>query len=195
MTRKELKKLGLTDAQIDTVMESHGKVVKDTKEKADQVEGLETQIEGYKGQLQDRDKQLEDLKKVDAEGLQAKIDELQETNKTQKTEHEAQLQKQAFEYKLESTLSGAKAKNAKAVKALLDLDTIKLDGDTLKGLDSQLEALKKSDAYLFDGDKPEVKGVKPADSDPGTKPTASIGANFAQSANEGSKPVENSPWG
>lgn len=43
----------------------------------------------------------------------------------------------------------AKGRNSKAIKALLDMEKIKLKDDgTLEGLD--LEGLKKSDAYLFD---------------------------------------------
>ncbi|MEA4972929.1 hypothetical protein SDC9_155561 [bioreactor metagenome] len=43
----------------------------------------------------------------------------------------------------------AKGRNSKAIKALLDMDKIKLKDDgTLDGLD--IEGLKKSDAYLFD---------------------------------------------
>lgn len=152
MTREELKALGLSDEQIDKVMTSHGKALNSVKEKADKVDSLESQIEDYKTQLADRDTQLEELKKVDAEGLQAKIDELQQANETTKTEYEQKLQQQAFEHKLESALSGAKVKNTKALKALLDMDTIKLDGDVLKGLDSQLDSLKESDPYLFEAE-------------------------------------------
>lgn len=150
MNREFLEGLGLEKDAVDKVMKEHGKTLNDTKEKADKVEGLENQIEDYKQQLTERDTQLEELKKVDAEGLQAKIDELQQTNETQKTEYENQLQKQAFDHKLESTLSNAKVKNTKAVKALLDTEKIKLDGDKLLNLDDQLEALKESDAYLFE---------------------------------------------
>lgn len=43
----------------------------------------------------------------------------------------------------------AKGKNPKAIQALLDMENIKVKADgTLEGLD--LEALKKSDGYLFD---------------------------------------------
>lgn len=150
MNRKFLEDLGLEKEAIDKIMAEHGKTVNATKEKADKADALEAQINDLQTQLSDRDKQLEELKKVDAEGLQAKIDELQQANETTKTEYEQKLQQQAFDYKLETTLSGAKVKNAKAVKALLDMDTIKLDGDALKGLDTQLESLKESDPYLFD---------------------------------------------
>lgn len=56
--------------------------------------------------------------------------------------------------KLDSAVSlalvEAKAKNPKLARAALDMSVIKLDGDKLLGLSDQLEALKKSDAYLFD---------------------------------------------
>ncbi|MBW4827642.1 MAG: phage scaffolding protein [Clostridiaceae bacterium] len=172
MTREELKVLGLTDEQIDRVMVSHGKALNEVKEKADKVDGFESQIEDYKGQLAERDEQLEDLaKKVkDNEELTAEIEQLKETNKTTKTEYEDKLQKQAFEHKLETTLSGAKVKNVKAIKALLDMDTIKLDGDALLGLDDQLKGLKESDPYLFEEEKdpnsPQI--VNPGNPDGGS---------------------------
>ena len=55
---------------------------------------------------------------------------------------------------VEIALMKAKAKNPKAARALLDESKIKLDGDKVLGLDDQLEALKKSDAYLFDAEAP-----------------------------------------
>ena len=111
------------------------------------------EVKSLNQQLQERDTQLEELKKIDAEGLQQKIQELQQENETTKTEYEEKLQKQAFEHALENSLAGAKVKNTKAVKALLDMDTIKLDGETLKGLDDQLKDLKESDPYLFDSEE------------------------------------------
>lgn len=152
MNREELKALGLTEEQIDKVMASHGKVVNDYKDKAGKVEGLESQINDYKEQLKDRDKQLKDLgEKVKGnEELTAEIDQLKEANKATKEEYEQKLQQQAFDHTLENSLTGAKVKNAKAVKALLDMETIKLDGDNLKGLDDQINSLKESDPYLFE---------------------------------------------
>ena len=50
---------------------------------------------------------------------------------------------------LDAAIHGAKGRNPKAIKALIDRDKLELrDDGTLKGLD--LEALKKSDAYLFE---------------------------------------------
>ncbi len=149
MNREELKALGLTDEQIEEVMKAHGKSVNDYKEKAEQVDTLSSQIDNYKSQITERDTQLEELKKVDGEGLQARIDELQAANETTKTEYEEKLQQQAFEHKLHNTLKDSGVRNVKAVKALLDTESIKLDGDMLLGLDDQLKELQKNESYLF----------------------------------------------
>ncbi|WP_203334352.1 phage scaffolding protein [Planococcus beigongshangi] len=155
MNREFLKGLGLDDAAIDKVMAEHGKTLNETKEKADKADSLESQIADYKQQLADRDTQLQELgeKAKGNEDLTAQIDDLKQQNEATKSDYEQKLQQQAFDHKLENTLSGAKVKNSKALKALLDMDTIKLDGDTLKGLDDQLKNLKESDAYLFEPEK------------------------------------------
>ena len=54
------------------------------------------------------------------------------------------------DFALDRALLDAKAKNPKLAKAALDLEKIKLDGDTVLGLEEQLTALKASDPYLFD---------------------------------------------
>lgn len=174
MNREELKELGLTDEQIDKVMASHGKVVNSIKDKADKVDGLESQIEDYKKQIADRDTQLEELgeKAKGNEELTAQINELKQQNETTKSEYEEKLQQQAFDHKLESTLSGAKVKNVTAVKALLDIDSIKLDGDKLLGLDDQLNNLKEKESYLFEQEeKPNSPTIVAPGNPNGGQPT------------------------
>jgi len=171
MNREELKELGLTDEQIDSVMKSHGKTVNSIKEKADKVDGLEAQVEDYKNQLKDRDEQLEELstKAKDNEELTAEIEKLKESNKNTAAEYQAKLDQQAFEFKLEKALADAKAKNPKAVKALLNVEEIKLDGDKLLGLEDQLKALQESDAYLF-GEDAKLGGRDPHNPNPKPNP-------------------------
>lgn len=43
------------------------------------------------------------------------------------------------------------AKNNKAVKALLNMDSVSLDGEVLNGLIEQLEQLKEENGFLFGG--------------------------------------------
>lgn len=147
MNREFLKALGLEDEVIDKIMAEHGKTLNDTKNKLDTVT---TERDDLQGQLIDRDEQLDALKDVDPDKLKQEIADLQQVNQTTKDDYEQKLHQQAFEHRLENTLKDAGVRNSKAVKALLDTDNIKLDGETLLGLDDQLKGLKESDPYLFE---------------------------------------------
>ena len=68
---------------------------------------------------------------------------------------------------IEKALTAAGAKNLKAVKALLDVTNAEMDGETVKGLDAQIKALKDDagSSFLFGETQPGFTGVK-ANSDP-----------------------------
>lgn len=104
-----------------------------------------------KEMLKERDKQLEDIKKKakDSEDLTAQIKELQDLNQKTITEYEEKLAKQSFNFALEQALAKDGANPVKAVKALLDLDKIKQDGETLIGYDEQIKTLKETYGHLF----------------------------------------------
>jgi hypothetical protein len=122
------------------------------KDKFDQVN---TDNKDLKKQLKDRDDQLTDLKAKAAgnEDLTKQINDLTELNKQTAKDYQEKLDKQAFDFALKDALTGAKAKNAKAVEALLNREAIKLDGTKLLGLEEQLKNLKESDSYLFDSEQ------------------------------------------
>lgn len=113
----------------------------------------------YKKMVEERDKQLEDLRKKakDNEELNETIKQLQQQNEETVKQYEAKVQQLQFDHALDAALVKAKARNSKAVKALLNTELIKLDGDKLLGLDEQLKALQESDGYLF-GEEPPAKG-------------------------------------
>lgn len=130
--------------------------------------------ESYKaleGQLAGRDSQLEELKKVDAAGLNARISELQNENQTAKAEYEKRISDIQFNHALDSALTGAKAKNVKAVKALLDTDGLTLNDGEILGLKERLEKVKEENSYLFESDKQPPKFV-------GTTPGAQTGGDM-----------------
>jgi hypothetical protein len=98
----------------------------------------------------------ETVKKFDGVDVQ----KLKEDLAAAQVKYDADLSKARLESALEIALVTEKGKNTKAIKALLDIEKIKLDGDKLLGLDSQLEALKKSDAYLFEDEEKKETKVK-----------------------------------
>lgn len=119
------------------------------------------EIKALKDQITARDKQLKDLepKAAGNEELRKELQRLQDENRQASENYEAKVKQLHFDHTLEQTLIGLKARNTKAVKAMLNLENIKLDGDKFIGLDEQIKTLQQSDAYLF-GEvvKPHIGG-------------------------------------
>ena len=115
-------------------------------------------VKGEKKTLEEDKKKVEDeynnFKKgsISQADYEAKKQEIENNSK-------AEIEKVRLESKIDLAINNAKAKNVKSVKANLDLEKIKLDGDKLLGFDEQIEALKKSDAYLFEIDKSVNQGL------------------------------------
>ena len=121
-----------------------------------------------KTDIADRDKQFETLKNSsgDVEAMKEQIATLQAENKSKDEAHAAEIRQMKINSALESALISSKAKNLTAVKALIkDLDKAELlDDGSIKGLEEQITALKKSDSYLFEeavATKPNFKGFQP----------------------------------
>lgn len=159
MTRKQLEDLGLTKEQADSVMKINGDDIENAKgTAATEIKNLQTEVDGLKTQVGDRDKQLETLKASagDNADLKKRIEDLQTENATAKANHESELNQLKIDFAVEKALTGAKAKNIKAVKALLELDDAKLDKDgNVKGLAEQIEKLTSGDdtKFLFEAQK------------------------------------------
>lgn len=159
MTRKQLEDLGLTKEQADSVMKINGDDIENAKgTAATEIKNLQTEVDGLKTQVGDRDKQLETLKASagDNADLKKQIEDLQTENATAKANHESELNQLKIDFAVEKALTGAKAKNIKAVKALLELDDAKLDKDgNVKGLTEQIEKLTSGDdtKFLFEAQK------------------------------------------
>jgi hypothetical protein len=146
-----LKKAGIEEAKVDGVIADINKELPKyfiPKDKYNEVAEAKKKLET---DIQDRDNQLEQLKNAagNSEELKAQIEQLQADNKKASEEWQAKMAQMQLDFAIDKALTAAKAKNPKAVKALLDLEKVKLDGDKLLGLDDQLKAIKESDAYLF----------------------------------------------
>lgn len=105
--------------------------------------------------VKERDKQLEVLKTSagDVEALRTQITTLQTENTNAAKAHEAEMKRLRVDTAVELALAAAKAKNVKAAKALLALDTAELSEDgTVKGLAEQIQKLVKApdSSFLFD---------------------------------------------
>ena len=158
-----LKKAGIEEEKVDGVIADISKELPKyfiPKDKYNEVAEAKKKLET---DIQERDKQLEQLKNAagNSEELKAQIEQLQVENQKAAEEWQAKMAQMQLDFAIDKALTAAKAKNAKAVKALLDLEKVKLDGEQLLGLEDQLKALQQSDPYLF-GDSGKVgSGTNP----------------------------------
>lgn len=159
-----LKAQGLEDEQISKIQASmkENKIYETSLENADErYSKMKSKKEDFEGQLKTANDTITNLKKnnVDNETLQTTIKEHETTIENLKKEAETK----DFDYALDAALKDNKCKNAKALKALLDMKDIKLNEGKFEGLEGQLKAIKESDSYLFEtGEKqPSGSGFNP----------------------------------
>lgn len=163
MGRKLLKSMGLTDEQIDSVVEAHEETIKGLKEERDQ-------LKEAAGKLKDVQKELNDLK----------------GGKDWKAEHD-KVKKELDDYRAEQQGKELSAKKRAAYKALLEkekidpkrietvlkadrdkIEAMELDGDTVKDADKLTEAIKADwSDFVTTTVKKGVNNAKPPKSEGG----------------------------
>lgn len=170
MKREEIKEIveGITKEQLDKIMEINGNDIE--KAKAN-LGTLEEKVKSLEAQLDERDSQLSDLKNEakENEKLKTKITELETKNATTKTDYENRIKALEADHEVENKLRDAKAKNVKAVKALLD-------SNSETDIDAQIKALQENEAtaFLFDttsnNQTPPPTGTSPNGGNGGGEP-------------------------
>lgn len=167
MTKEKLLEWGLTEEQANKVMEGlNGSFV--TKARFNEVN---TELSAAKKTISERDAQLETLKKStgDTEALQKQISDLQADNAKKDKDHAAEMKALKIANAVDMALTGAKAKNTVAVRALLTDFIAKADlsdDGTVKGLDDEIKKLVEGTdtAFLFDkAPEKKFKGAKAAE--------------------------------
>lgn len=138
LTRKSLKAMGLTEEQVDSIIELHLEVKND----------LEEQIKTYKAdalKLESVQKELDDLKKGDGEDYKAKYEAEKSAHDKTKSDYEAKETaakvKEAYRAMLKE--AGVAEKYLGTVLKATDLSAVKLDKDgKIEGADKLTENAK-----------------------------------------------------
>ncbi len=140
MERKFLEELGLEKEVIDKVLDENSRDIGRQKAKTEEESGKLDAANKTIRSLQDAVKKFDG---VDVDGLNRQLADLQ-------AKYDNDTAALRLENALDAAVSGAKAKNPKLLKLAIDRSKLKLDGDTLSGLEEQVDALRKSDPYLFE---------------------------------------------
>lgn len=171
MKKEDLVKLGLDEETVAKVEAASTEELKGFIPKArfDEVNNEKKRLETT---LAERNTELETLKNSsgDAETLKKQISDLQEQYQQKDAAHAAEIKQLKLDAAIEAALTDSKAKNHKAVRALLNLEGAELLEDgTVKGLSDQLKALAQAEdsKFMFESatkQKPNFKGAKTGES-------------------------------
>lgn len=102
--------------------------------------------------------ELEEYKDADVSGLKKEIEDLNEDLKKKEEEYQRQISDRDFDDLLKDSISQAKGRNAKAITALLDVETLKQSKNQKDDVAAALKALsEQEDSSMLFGE-------------PGTKP-------------------------
>lgn len=137
LTRKLLKGMGLTDEQVDTIIEAH----------TDTVDGLKEDISKYKSnaeKLPSVQKELDDLKAAGDGGYKEKYENekkaFEDFKKAQTEKETKQAKVSAYTAFLKSV--GVSEKRIPSIIKVTDLNAVELEGDKVKDADKLTESVK-----------------------------------------------------
>ncbi len=110
--------------------------------------------------LADANKALAEYKDTDIDGLRKSAEEWQAKAEQAEKDADARVAAVQFDAKLDSAIAAAHGRSGKAIRALLDLDTLRGSNDPDKDIPAALAALQKDSGYMFDtGETPPPYAV------------------------------------
>ena len=164
MKREDLEALGLSKEQIDKVLDMHHEEYDPVKKELETAQkDLESEKEKTSTQattIKDLKKDLEEFKDADVSGMKQKISDLEKDIQTKDETHKKEIADRDFNDILKDSIAHAKGKNAKAITALLDIDTLKSSKNQKEDIAAALKELSEAEdsKMLFGEPEPTPAG-------------------------------------
>ena len=130
--------LPLSKAVIDAIMAENGRDIESIKARYSDYEALKEQLARQEG-AEEAQKMARDWEEKYNQAVDAHRKEMEET---------------VFGHNLEKAIFAARGRNAKAITALLDVDTLKSCENQQTALEEALQNLKQECGYLFQTEVP-----------------------------------------
>lgn len=165
MKREDLKALGLTEEQIDKVLDMHHKehdpIKKDLETAQEDLKNEKEKTSTHETTIKDLKKDLEEFKDADVSGMKKKIEDLENDIKTKDADHQKEIADRDFNDLLKESIAASKGRNAKAITALLDVDTLKASKNQKEDIAAALKALTEAEdsKMLFGEPEPNPVGT------------------------------------
>lgn len=138
------------------VLENY-KTITDYDNQAKKLETADATIKANDAAMEELKKQLEGFKDVDVTALNQRITDLETEKATIKKEYDDRIADRDFNDILKDSIASVKGKNAKAITALLDLETLKASKNQKEDIAAALKALTEAeDSKMLFGDPEPV---------------------------------------
>lgn len=141
-------------ADFDKILKEHYR----TKSEYDNVAAKRDE---YKTSLDGVNIKLKEFDGIDVADLKSQITKLQSDMAAKDAEYAKKESERQFNDSLDKAIAEAGGKNAKAIRALLDVEMLMQSKDQTEDIKKALEVTKKSDAYLFGSNEPVNNPILP----------------------------------
>lgn len=158
MKTEFLKGLGLEQDAIDKIMAENGKDIAAEQAKTDKAK---SERDNYKTQLDTAKESLAKFDGVNVDEMKGQISKLQADLKAKDDEYSAKEAERAFNDNITAAITAAGGRNPKAIMSLLDINALKASKDQTADIKNAIDAVKKSDAYMFGSDEPHKNPTNP----------------------------------
>lgn len=160
---KNIEKI-LSELGIELTEEQSAKLAKEVQENYKPIADWQKQVDKLKAANEKLEATEEALKKfdgVDAKSLNKQIADLKADLKKKDEEHQKQIADRDFDDLLKSAITDAKGRNAKAIRALLDIENLKESKNQEKDIASAVKKLSEAEdsKFLFGEPDPKVVGT------------------------------------
>ena len=148
MKREFLENLKIGDAPlskeaIDAIMQENGRDIEAAKKPY-------ADYDSIKQQLATATEGLKAFEGVDVKDLQGQVAQLTQDLADKEKTHREQLAGLEFDGALKDAITAARGRSVKAVRAMLDIDTLRTSKNRDADIRAALEGLKKDSGYLFE---------------------------------------------
>lgn len=149
-----LKEAGITlteeqSSSITKAVDENYKPIADWQKQHDKVQNLTEQLDTAKETLKKFDG-------IDADGLKKQVEDLQKELEDKDTEYQKKIADRDFQDMLKDAIANAKGKNAKAITALLDVDSLKASKNQKEDVEAALKKLTEAEDSKMLFGEPEV---------------------------------------
>ena len=132
---------------IDTILAEHERGVTAAKEPF-------ADYETIKSQLSNAQKTIKGFESQDIDDIRQSAKDWEDKYNKAIRDHKEQMDNLTFQNALDKAITGAKGRNAKAITAMLDVDSLKASKNQAADIEAALKTMQEEHGYLFNSETP-----------------------------------------